>query len=353
MNQVELSDNVSADASDPYARRTQTFPQLDKGMMERVSAFGSETLVTKGTVLFRRGERQTDFFLIKSGSIEILDLSGDGSSRVLALQGEREFTGELDLFNSRENLVTARAAEDSHLIRVERDSFLRMMSAEPDIGEIITRALILRRVGFIKHGQAGVVLIGPSHAADTLRLQRFLTRNGYPHRLVDSDVDPEAKEMVTALKICALSLPVIVPPGKAVLQNPTTGQLADVLGLTEIIDPAEVYDVMVVGAGPAGLASAVYAASEGLKTIVIEGVAPGGQAGTSSKIENYLGFPTGISGQALAGRAQVQAQKFGARLAISRMAVSVDCDRSPYRVLLDDGQTVSARAMVVTASRTC
>ena len=347
MNQVELSDNVSADASDPYARRTQTFPQLDKGMMERVSAFGSETLVTKGTVLFSRGERQTDFFLIKSGSIEILDLSGDGSSRVLALQGEREFTGELDLFNSRENLVTARAAEDSHLIRVERDSFLRMMSAEPDIGEIITRALILRRVGFIKHGQAGVVLIGPSHAADTLRLQRFLTRNGYPHRLVDSDVDPEAKEMVTALKICALSLPVIVPPGKAVLQNPTTGQLADVLGLTEIIDPAEVYDVMVVGAGPAGLASAVYAASEGLKTIVIEGVAPGGQAGTSSKIENYLGFPTGISGQALAGRAQVQAQKFGARLAISRMAVSVDCDRSPYRVLLDDGQTVSARAMVV------
>lgn len=347
MNQVELSNNVSTDASDPYARRTQTFPQLDKDMMERVSAFGSETLVAKGTVLFSRGERQTDFFLIKSGSIEILDLGGDGSSRVLALQGEREFTGELDLFNSRENLVTARAAEDSHLIRVERGAFLRMMSAEPDIGEIITRAFILRRVGFIKHGQAGVVLIGPSHAADTLRLQRFLTRNGYPHRLVDSDVDPEAKEMVTALNICALSLPVIVPPGKAVLQNPTTGQLADVLGLTEVIDPAEVYDVMVVGAGPAGLAAAVYAASEGLKTIVIEGVAPGGQAGTSSKIENYLGFPTGISGQALAGRAQVQAQKFGARLAISRMAVSVDCGKSPYRVLLDDGQTVSARAMVV------
>ena len=347
MSQTEFSGDISSDASDPYARRAQTFPRLDEEMVDRVSSFGFDFKVAKGTILYSRGERQTDFFLIKSGSIEILDLGDDGVPRVLTVQGEREFTGELDLFNNRENLVSARAGEDAHLVRVERSSFLRMMSAEPDIGEIITRALILRRVGFIKHGQAGVVLIGPSHAADTLRLQRFLTRNSYPHRLIDSDVDPHAKEMVTALKICSLSLPVIVPPGKAVLQNPTTGQLADVLGLTERIDPNDVYDVLVVGAGPSGLASAVYATSEGLKTIVIEGVAPGGQAGTSSKIENYLGFPTGISGQALAGRAQVQAQKFGARLAISRMAVSIDCGELPYRVVLDDGQTVSARAIVV------
>jgi thioredoxin reductase (NADPH) len=347
MNQGEFGADVSLDPSDPYARRSQTFPRLEPEMMDRVSAFGPEIEVSKGTILFSRGERHTDFFLIKSGSVEILDPSGDGSLRVLAHQGEREFTGELDLFNNRENLVTARAAEDSRLVRLDRSSFLRMMSAEPDIGEIVTRALILRRVGFIRHGQAGVVLIGPGHSADTLRLQRFLTRNGYPHRLIDSDIDPHAGEMVAALKICALSLPVIVPPGKPVLQNPATQELADVLGLTEAIDPAEVYDVLVVGAGPAGLAAAVYAASEGLKTIVIEGVAPGGQAGTSSKIENYLGFPTGISGQALAGRAQVQAQKFGARLASSRMAVSVDCSELPYRTALDDGQKVSARAIVV------
>jgi thioredoxin reductase (NADPH) len=347
MNQSEFGADVSLDPSDPYARRSQTFPRLEPEMMDRVSAFGSEIEVKKDTTLFSRGERHTDFFLIRSGSIEILDPLGDGSLRVLAHQGEREFTGELDLFNDREILVTARAAEDSRLIRLERSSFLRMMSAEPDIGEIVTRALILRRVGFIKHGQAGVVLIGPGHAADTLRLQRFLTRNGYPHRLIDSDIDEHAGEMVAALKICALSLPVIVPPGKPVLQNPATQELADVLGLTEAIDPAEVYDVLVVGAGPAGLAAAVYAASEGLKTIVIEGVAPGGQAGTSSKIENYLGFPTGISGQALAGRAQVQAQRFGARLAISRMAVSVDCSELPYRTVLDDGQKVSAKAIVV------
>ncbi len=347
MSQIEFDAETSSDASDPYARKAQTFPRLDNEMVARVSSFGSEIDVAEGTILFRRGERSTDFFLIKSGSVEMLDLDGDGLPRVLTVQGEREFTGELDLFNNRENLVTARAAQNSRLVRVERGSFLRMMSAEPDIGEIITRALILRRVGFIKHGQAGVVLIGPSHAADTLRLQRFLTRNGYPHRMVDSEVDPHAKEMVAALKICALSLPVIVPPGKAVLQNPTTGELADALGLTETIDRNVIYDVLVVGAGPAGLAAAVYAASEGLKTIVIEGVAPGGQAGTSSKIENYLGFPTGISGQALAGRAQVQAQKFGARLAIARMAVSVDCSGFPYRVALNDGQTVSAKAIVV------
>jgi thioredoxin reductase (NADPH) len=244
-------------------------------------------------------------------------------------------------------LVSARAAVDSRVVRVKRSDFRRLVSSEPDIGEILMRAFILRRVGLIRHAQGGGVLIGPGHAADTLRIQRFLTRNGYPLRLFDTDVDPDAGGFLDCFQLTADQLPVVITPDNRVLRNPTTAALADELGLTERLDPDLVHDVAVIGAGPAGLAAAVYAASEGLTTIVVEGLAPGGQAGTSSKIENYLGFPTGISGMALAGRAQVQAQKFGARLAISRAVAGIDCDRQPYRVRLDDGQSTSARAVVI------
>ena len=209
------------------------------------------------------------------------------------------------------------------------------------------RAFILRRVGFIREHQGGVVLIGQGHGGDVLRLQRFMTRNGYPHRLLDIDVDADAGGFLQCFELSTDQLPVVIAPGEQVLRNPSNAELADALGLTETLDPAKVYDVAVVGAGPAGLAAAVYAASEGLSTIVLESLAPGGQAGTSSRIENYLGFPTGISGQALAGRAQAQAQKFGARLAISRAVVGLDCGATPYRLRLDDGQSLPARAVVV------
>ena len=232
-------------------------------------------------------------------------------------------------------------------MRVPRGDFRRLVSGEPDIGEILMRAFILRRTGFILHGQGGVVLIGPGHGADMLRLQRFLTRNGHPHRLLDTETDPDAQTFLDGFKIAADQLPVVILPGDQVLRNRATRALADLLGLTEVLNTATVYDVAIVGAGPAGLAAAVYAASEGLETIVIESTAPGGQAGTSSKIENYLGFPTGISGKALAGRAQIQAQKFGAHLAISRNVVGIDCAERPYRLHLDDGQAVQACAVVV------
>jgi thioredoxin reductase (NADPH) len=209
------------------------------------------------------------------------------------------------------------------------------------------RAFILRRVGLMRYAQGGVVLIGASHSGETLRIQRFLSRNGYPHRMLDTDEDPDAGGMVSCLKIKPEQLPVVVLPDKDFLRNPTTLELADALGLTESFDADRVYDMTVVGAGPAGLAAAVYGASEGLDTLVIEPLAPGGQAGTSSKIENYLGFPTGISGQALAGRAQIQAQKFGARLAISRRAASIQCDRSPFCVELEDGQRIATRSIVI------
>lgn len=347
MSNEPSASTVDVDPTDPYAREAQIFPRLSHEMATRIAAFGKEESLGKGTLIFERGERSVDFFLVLEGNIEIFDLDAKGKPNVFTSHSERQFTGELDLFNDRQILVSGRAGIDSRVVRIKRADFRRLITSEPDIGELVMRALILRRVGLIRHTQGGVVLIGPGHGGDTLRLQRFLTRNGYPHRLLDTEVDADAGSFLEGFEISPDQLPVVISSDKRVLRNPSTAALADDLGLTETIDPTHIYDVAVVGAGPAGLAAAVYAASEGLDTIVIEGMAPGGQAGTSSKIENYLGFPTGISGQALAGRAQVQAQKFGARLAISRNVARIDCDERPFRLHLDDGQVIKACAVVI------
>ena len=337
----------SYDPTDPYERQAQTFPRLRDEQLARIERFGAIRDYAEGTYLFRRGERSVDFYVVQKGSVEITDSGTDGHENVIHVHRDCQFTGELDLFNDREILVDGRTGEDSRIICVPRASFRRLIEAEPDIGEIIMRAFILRRVGLMRYSQGGVVLMGPSHSGDTLRIQRFLSRNGYPHRMLDTDADPDVGGCLDCQGIGLDELPVVMLPHGQVLRNPATPALADALGLTESFDPDRVYDVTVVGAGPAGLASAVYGASEGLDTLVIEPLAPGGQAGTSSKIENYLGFPTGISGAALAGRAQVQAQKFGARLAISRKAASIECDRSPFCVQLEDGTRISTRAIVI------
>jgi thioredoxin reductase (NADPH) len=339
--------DTDLDPTDPYSREAQIFPRLSEDMARRICAYGYVENLATGTLVFERGQRSVDFFFVLEGSIEIFELDDHGTPNVLTVHSARQFTGELDLFNNRMILVSGRTGVDSRVVRVRRADFRRLVTGEPDIGEVLLRAFILRRVGLILHGQGGVVLIGPSHAAETLRLQRFLTRNGYPHRLFDTETDPDAGGFLECFELEPEQLPVLILPGRQVLRNPTTTALADVLGLTEFIDATKVYDVAIVGAGPAGLAAAVYAASEGLTTIVIEGTAPGGQAGTSSKIENYLGFPTGISGQALAGRAQVQAQKFGAQLAISRNVSGIDCARQPFQLYLEGEQTVQACAVVI------
>jgi len=338
--------DAELDPSDPYARSAQTFPKLSPEMAARVAAFGTEEFAPAGTMVFERGQRRVDFFLVLEGEIEIFDLDRNHQPNVFTVHGERQFTGELDLFNDRQILVSGRTGRDSRLVRVARVDFQRMIAAEPDIGEIIMRAFILRRVGLMLHSQGGVVLIGPGHGADTVRLQRFLSRNGYPHRLLDTDVDPDAEGFLGCFRLTPDQLPVVIADDEA-LRNPSIGALADRLGLSIAIDPEHVHDLTVVGAGPAGLAAAVYAASEGLDTLILEGAAPGGQAGTSSKIENYLGFPTGISGQALAGRAQTQAQKFGARLAVSREVTALECEAQPYRLVLEDGGAVLSRAVVI------
>ncbi|GJD51219.1 Ferredoxin--NADP reductase [Methylobacterium crusticola] len=335
------------DPTDPYQREAQTYPRLDPEMVARVARYGAEETIPAGRCLYRRGDRAADFFLVLEGEVETFDEDLRGERRVFARHRPGQFAGETNFLNGRESLVTSQACVDTRVVRVPRPEFRRMLAAEPDVSELVMRAFILRRMGFLRHGHGGVTLLGPSHCAETLRLQRFMTRNGYPHRMLASDLDPGAAEAMADLGLGAGDLPAVIAPGRVVLRDPTTWELADRLGLTEPLDEAAVFDVAVVGAGPAGLAAAVYAASEGLRTIVIEAEAPGGQAGTSSKIENYLGFPTGISGQALAGRGQAQAQKFGAHLAISRAASALHCEEHPYRIALEDGRSVRTRAVVV------
>jgi len=343
----ETLDKPELDPTDPYERRLQTFPSLTAEMVARVRPYGSEEAFAAGRSVFRRDDRSVDFFLVLDGAIEIFDTDSIGTEKAFVTLEPNQFSGELDLFNARQVLVSARTAVESCLLRVKRQDFQRLVVGEPDIGEIIMRAFILRRVGLIRHAHGGVVVVGPGHDGDTLRIERFLLRNGYPHRLLDTELTPDAEGFLTCFDLKPEQLPVVIFGHEKLLLNPSQADLADALGLTETIDPEHVYDVAIVGAGPGGLAAAVYAASEGLDTIVIEALAPGGQAGTSSKIENYLGFPTGISGQALAGRAQIQAQKFGARLAISRAATGLDCSAATFKLAREDAEPVKARAVIV------
>jgi len=270
-----------------------------------------------------------------------------GHIEVLTRHTRNQFTGELDVLSGHKILVDAHAGLDTEVIRVKRNDVQRLLSGEPEIGEILMRTYMLRRSQLIEHGVGGVLVVGSSHCADTLRIRRFLLRNGYPHRVLEVENDAEAGPMLSCLGLDRKQYPVVVTSQNLVMKNPPTAALADEIGLNVRVDPVRVYDVAVVGAGPTGLAAAVYAASEGLDTIVIEEFAAGGQAGTSSKIENYLGFPTGISGASLAAKAQVQAQKFGVRLVVSRSASSIDCSGLPYKLYLEDGQMLHARSIVV------
>lgn len=335
------------DPASPQNRKEQTFPRLNADMATRLVKYGVEEVVPEGTVLFRRGDRRIDYFFVIEGCIEVYDLDENGQPNVFTVHGPNQFTGEVDLFSERQIMVNGRTGSETRLVRVDPVNFRKLVSGEPDIGEVIMRAFILRRVGLIQSGQGGVTLAGSAHAADTVRLRSFLIRNGYPYRLLDTDIDEDARHLIDGFGLDPSECPVVIMPDRRVLRCPTTRELADELGISIHLDSDHIHDVAVIGAGPAGLAAAVYAASEGLDTLVLEALAPGGQAGTSSKIENYLGFPTGISGEALAGRAQVQAMKFGAHMAMARSVQAMDCSRHPYRLMLDDGTSVRARAVIV------
>ena len=356
MSEATVLQNIAApgvaasNPSDPYERAAQTFPRLSDEQVARAKAFGRIQDLPKGRVLFSRGDRTVDFFLVLEGSIEIYDEAPDGRHNVFTVHGKHQFTGELDLFNDRDILVGGRMGENGRVARMNRAQFRRLLTAEPDIAETIMRAFILRRMGLMQHAQGAVTLVvSREHGVgDGLRVRRFLSRNGYPLRVLELEGDEAAaRAALEASGFGPEDLPVVVCGPHRALSKPSNAEVADCLGIAEEIEPGAVFDVAVVGAGPSGLASAVYAASEGLRTLVLEAEAPGGQAGTSSKIENYLGFPTGISGQALAGRAQVQAQKFGARIAVPRTVARLDCDRRPYVLALDNGSEVRAKSVVI------
>lgn len=343
---LERIPTAPVDPADPYQRRAQTFPTLTDEQVERAADFGVVEGLLKGSALFERGERSVDFFIVLEGRIEIYEHTASGPV-VFVTHGENQFTGDIDQLNNRQVLVGARMEATGRVIRIRRAQFRRLLSAEPDIGEIIMRAFILRRVAVMKHEQAAAILIGSRGDGDTLRIHRFLDRNGYPVRPLDPALAPEARETLAAHGLGADDTPIVVLAQSRVLKNPSNRDLAVSIGISEPLDPDSVFDVVIAGAGPAGLAAAVYSASEGLSTLVLEAEAPGGQAGTSSKIENYLGFPTGVSGQALAGRAMIQAQKFGARLAVPRRVVRLICDERPYVLELDDAERVRARTVVI------
>ncbi|MGO6696327.1 FAD-dependent oxidoreductase [Rhizobium johnstonii] len=338
---------ISQPDVDLFDEPGKAFPKLSRNMMERIARYGIAEQYDGGEYLFRVGDRNVDLFIVLEGLVDILESDGKGGHSLLTTHEPREFTGELDQLSGRAVLVCAKAVNPTSVLRITRPSTLMMARAEPDIGQMLLHAFILRRVGMVQHAAGGTVIVGSQTSSETLRIQSFLVRNGYPHRLIDTDEDPAAAHALTLMHPDAAEPPLVVLEGKTVLSRPSNQKLAEVLGISESLSDDHIYDVVVVGAGPAGLAAAVYSASEGLDTIVVEAFGPGGQAGTSSRIENYLGFPMGISGQGLASRAQVQAQKFGARLVVARAAQKLDCYRRPFKVELEDGHAISARAVVI------
>jgi thioredoxin reductase (NADPH) len=324
------------------------FPTLDGAQIERLASFSTRRHAQAGEILFDQGDDRHGVFIVLEGSIEIASVSNDGES-VLRVLGHGAFTGEVNQLSGRRSLVRCRAREASVVLELGRKSLRQVMQTDATVGEILLRAFILRRVYLIANSVGDAVLIGSSHSADTLRLKEFLSRNGHPHTYVDVERDPDVQTMLDHFGIHVTDIPVLICRGELVLRNPSNFEAAECFGLNAGIDEAAVYDLIVVGAGPSGLAAAVYGASEGLNVLVLESNAPGGQAGASSRIENYLGFPTGISGQELAGRAFVQAEKFGAHVLIARAARALKCEHPPYTIDLDRGGSVQGRAVIVAA----
>ncbi len=345
MEQTKPAQPVGFD--DPYNRTNQIWPELSEEQINRTKPYGKIEDLPAGTPVFERGQRNTDFFIVLQGTIEIYEHAAEGT-KPITTHKPGEFTGELDMFNDREILVSGQMGEAGQVLRLNRAQFRKLVSAENDIGEIILQAFILRRMGLVSRSQGSVMLISDGQSADAMRIERFLEKNNYPLEMLQPQ-DEKARQLLQKFNSENAELPVVLLHSKGqILCKPSNLELAHALGLVEQIQPNHVYDVAIIGAGPAGLSAAVYASSEGLSTILVETEAPGGQAGTSSKIENYLGFPLGISGQNLAGRAQVQAHKFGATIALPYTVQHLNCDQKPYQLQLDNDQQIQTKTIIVT-----
>jgi len=330
----------------PGGEEDQTFPTLTEQQIARVAAQGRLRTVEPGDILVQAGEPVDHFYVVRSGEVEGLQIRDNGDIRVRMLR-PGQFSGEVSLLSGRRGLVTLRAAEAGEVIEVDREKLLYLVQTDAELSEIFVRAFMLRRVALVTQGFFDVVLVGSNHSSDTLRIKEFLSRNAHPYSAVDPDRDTGMQELLDHFHFSISDLPVLICRGTAVLRNPTNREIADCLGFNEAIDQTQVRDVVVVGAGPSGLAAAVYAASEGLDVLVVESDSPGGQAGSSSRIENYLGFPSGVSGQMLTGLAYTQAQKFGAKVVVAETAVHLNCAPKAYRIQLDNSQEIRARTVVI------
>ena len=326
--------------------RTQAFPVLTAAQIDRIRPLGRLRKVQRGEILFEPNDTAVPFFVLLSGSMEIVQPSLEGE-RPVASHAAGEFTGEITMISGQRCLVRGRVTEPGEFLEVSGDVLRSLVGKDAELSEILLRAFILRRIELIRRGYGNIILMGSNHSSQTLQLREFLSRNGHPYTYVDLDTDRTSQELLDRFEVKLSEVPVVICNGRDVLRSPSIQKLANCLGMNSRIDATHVRDLIIVGAGPAGLAAAVYAASEGLDVLMIETQAPGGQAGSSSKIENYLGFPTGVSGLELAARATTQAQKFGATMLIARSVVRLNCNRRPYQVVLDGGDTLPARAIVI------
>jgi thioredoxin reductase (NADPH) len=332
-------------------RRPQMFPVLEPAEIERLCRFGQERSYPAGAALAKTGEVSPGLIIILAGRVDITRHDQSGRRELIVTYEPGGFMGELATLTGRPSLADATAREKVEALIIPPDRLRALLVGEAELGERIMRALILRRVGLIEQGVGGPVIVGQADNGDVLRLANFLSRNGHPHQILNPETDPEAKALIERFHVDPLQLPIVLCPGGQLLRNPSEHELGRCIGLVGPIDPNRVYDVVIVGAGPAGLAAAVYAASEGLSVLVLDCRAFGGQAGASARIENYLGFPTGISGMALMGRAYTQAQKFGAEMAIPDEVNGLKADGEPHEagfaLRLATDEHVSARSVII------
>jgi thioredoxin reductase (NADPH) len=327
------------------SRIEKIFPKLTPAQIGRIAAHGRTRSVQPGDVLIEQGDTSVPFFVVITGEVEIVGRYG-ASETIITVHGPGEFTGDVNMLSGRRMVVQARVAKAGKVIELNHEQMLNLIQTDTELSDILMRAFILRRVELIAAGVGDIILIGSIHSGGTLRIKEFLMRNGQPYTSIDLERDSDVQNLLDNFQISASEIPVLICRGQLVLRNPSNQQIADCLGFNESIDQTKVRDLVVIGAGPSGLAAAVYGASEGLDVLVLEASSPGGQAGSSSRIENYLGFPTGISGQELAGRAYIQAQKFGAEVLIAD-ANRLVCERKPYIIEVGSEARISTRTVVI------
>jgi thioredoxin reductase (NADPH) len=340
------SDSSPTPLAASASRPRHAFPTLTAQQVSRIAAHGRRRQTASGDVLVEAGARLVPCFVVVSGELEVVQLSGTAETLIVR-HHPGQFSGEGSMITGRPAMARVRVGKPGEVIQLDREQLLGLIQTDAELSEILMRAFILRRVELIARDLGDVVVIGSTHSPGTLRVKEFLTRNGHPFQYLDLDRDRDAQEMLDRFNVGVADTPVVICRGQAVMRNPTNSQIADCLGFNEDIDQGRVGDVVVVGAGPAGLAAAVYGASEGLDVIVLESNVPGGQAGSSSRIENYLGFPTGISGLELTGRAHAQALKFGAHIMVARGATRLACDGQRYTVESEREVRIAARAVII------